>query len=294
MAVGAYRMKRNARAAAESPRPAFWAFFILIGCLSAYPGTARSNEGFTGGVTPSRFEISASPGTTVRRSIEIYNLGQRPAKFTVATADWMYSETGRMSYSQQLVADSCRPWVRLEAHEVTIVPDPRQARQYRFEVHVPDDAPPQECRFALMIESRDMNYTTQFQSAGISMPVSGRLAVIVYLAVGDVAPELVLEGMEVQSVRGSRLPVVKVSNRGTAHGRLDADLAAVEAGGKRRLLSLSTSPILAGQTRYMAISPVEDASPLRFPLQVEGKIYAPGATFAIDSRLQDAPPEPES
>lgn len=289
------RMERDATATQiaprESPEQLFRAFLVclLAGMVAAFSPALRAapESGFTGGVTPSRFEISASPGDTVRRSLEIYNLGRRPTLFRIATSDWSYSERGQISYSNPLLPGSCRPWVRLESHEVQIVPNPRQPRAYRFEVHIPNDAKPQECRFALMIESVDRDYTTQFEDAGITMPVTGRLAVIVYLAIGDVEPELVLEGMEVREVHGRRVPVVKVSNEGAAHGRLDGDLYGTEEDGTRRPLSVATSPIMPGQTRYMTISPVENTEPLKFPLKIEGRIYATGDTFAIDSLLTD-------
>lgn len=271
-----------------SPRvPTLWAFFVLSMLLIVtVPDVYAQSGGFAGGATPSRFEVSAEPGEVLRRSLKIYNLGNRPARFQVATADWTYSEDGKLGFSEVLMPASCRPWVRLESHEIEVVPDPGRPRPFRFEVHVPADAAVQECRFALMIGSSESTHTAEFDQTGISLPVTGRLGVIVYVAIGGAQPKLVLEGVQLRELNGRQVPTLKVSNNGLAHGRLDADLIGTEPSGKNRPLSLATSPILAGQTRYMAINGNADGGPLIYPLTISGRIYGPSETYQLETVLQ--------
>ncbi len=264
---------------------ALFLFFALFFVFSL-PASAQT-DGFAGGATPSRFELSSDPGEVLRRSIEIYNFSNRPARYQVQTADWTYSAAGELGFSAALMPGSCRPWVRLESHEVEVMPDSRRPRPFRFEVHVPAGVKPQECRFALMIGSDESTHTTEFEQAGISLPVAGRIAVIVYVAIGDAAPQLVLEGLEVATVNERQVPVLKVTNKGLAHGRLDADLTGKEPSGTIRQLSLATSPIMPGQTRYMLVSPENDSGPLVFPLEVTGRVYGPQETYKIESVLTE-------
>jgi len=257
---------------------------VLIATLIFSGSAIASDKGFTGGVSPSRFELVSRPGDVVRKSIKIYNLGVRPSQFKVRTMDWSYSPEGQISFQDELAADSCREWVALERHKVNVVPDPQRPRNFRFEIQVPEDAPAQECRFALMMEGTDDAHTAAFNGGQVSLPVVGRIAVIVYLGVGGVDPDISVGSVSVQQVNQRSIPVLEVRNEGSAHGRLDADLIAKTADGKRLPLTIATSPILPGQTRFLALSPVAGTE-LVYPLTVKGKIYSDANSTDIEATL---------
>jgi hypothetical protein len=259
--------------------------FVFLG-LANTPAFAQ-NGGFSGGVTPSRFELNSDAGDVLRRSLQIYNLGSRPRQFRVRTVEWTYSEAGASQFHDALAANSCRPWVRLERHKIVVVPDPKRPRNFRFEIEVPEDAPAQECTFAIMIESIDQTYDASFADGALNLPVTGRIAVIVYVSVGDVTPDLQFGEIALHDGGRGQLPALQVRNVGGAHGRLDADLVAVNEDGDEVRLSLATSPILPGQTRYLAMSP-EPGKALQYPLTVTGKVYADGKAVRINQIL-DAP-----
>ena len=270
-----------------SPKHAlFWAFLMLTGATSSVFG--QQSGGFSGGVTPSRFEISADRGERIARSISIYNLGDRPENFRIQTNDWSYSAEGQLSFQDPLTDNSCRPWVRLERHKISVVPSPNRPRKFRFEINVPDDAPIAECRFAIMVESLGEDYNTAVQG-GIVLPTTGRIAVIVYLAVGEVSQKISI-GEAVVVQRHKRLmPALPVTNSGTAHGRLDGTLLGVDATGIEAEYSIATSPILPGQTRVMLLSPVEEYSggeSISYPLKLKGRVYADNETFKLDVVVQ--------
>jgi len=248
-----------------------------------------ADKGFTGGVTPSRFELTAKQGDLMRKSIKVYNLGARPQSYNVRTVDWTFTEAGAISFQDELAQDSCREWVRLERHKIKVLPDPQRPRNFRFEVAIPENLPPQECRFALMIEGVDASAKADLADGAIKLPVIGRIAVIVYVGIGDVEPQLVVGDVSVQNLNNQTLPTVSIENSGTAHGRLDSDLVAKSSSGKKVPLTIATSPILPGQTRQMALTPAPGFA-LDYPITITGKIYSDGQTINVDQQILSPTP----
>ncbi|GAA5006657.1 hypothetical protein FNZ56_04965 [Pseudoluteimonas lycopersici] len=242
--------------------------FLLAACVLS--ASAVSAQGFSAVVSPPRFEDSAKPGTTYRNVVEIDNVSAESAHFTVKTADWTLLPDGGVQFSDALAADSCRPWVGIEAADITLGANGK--RRYRFEVAIPAAAPRRECRFALMIEG-----DPEPVKSGIAIPVSGRIAVIVYLSIGDAAPRLEITGQRVAKVDGQDVPVLQVRNDGDAHGRLQGFVDGTDAGGKRYAFAPSTSPIMPGETRDIPLQPQPDdpKSPppvLAFPVKLQGRL----------------------
>lgn len=247
-----------------------WAALALLSCGSICSGIAAA-QGFSALVTPPRFEATAKPGETYRNVIEIGNASSSAAHFTVRTADWTLKPDAGIDFSDALTPGSCRPWAGIEAAEINLAPNAK--RRYRFEVRVPADAPSGECRFAIMVEG-DPN-----TPAGGAVPVSGRIGVVVYLAIGDAAPQLKVAGYSVRTMDGSVVPVLSVRNEGNAHGRLQGFVDGTDAGGKRYAFAPTTLPILPGETRDIALAPQadKDGQPppvLAWPVRIEGRLDA--------------------
>lgn len=204
---------------------------------------------FAAAVTPPRFEIDVAPGQVSRQVLDIGHALPGTGLYRVYTNDWQLSPDGAVSFSDELLAGSCRPWVVIEREEIA-VPMGRRLR-YRFEITPPLDAPPQECRFALMLESRTQEVKT---GENTSFPMNGRIAVIVYARVGGVAPALSWEHLHWARVDDQDMPVIQVSNRGQATGRLAGVVEGRAAGGGAALeFTPQTLPILPGQTRQIAL-----------------------------------------
>jgi hypothetical protein len=241
---------------------------LLAAC--ALSASAVSAQGFSAVVSPPRFEDSAKPGTTYRNVVEIDNVSNESAHFIVKTADWTLLPDGGVQFADALAADSCRPWVGIEAADLTLAANGK--RRYRFEVQVPADATRRECRFALLIEG-----DPEPVKNGIAIPVSGRIGVIVYLSIGDAAPHLEVTGQRVAKVYGQDVPVLQVRNDGVAHGRLQGFVDGTDANGRRYAFAPSTSPIMPGETRDIALQPQADdpKSPpptLEFPVKLQGRL----------------------
>src|ERR1700736_2111047 len=156
---------------------------VLLALLGAAFSMRAQSEGFAALVSPPRFELATQPGKTMRSVIEVSNRSTAPARYLIHTADWTFSPDFSVSFHDDLQPGSCRPWVAIERPEV-VVPGGGTLR-YRFEVHVPADAPAGECRFAVMIEGAEPSIA---KSNGMDLPVTGRIGDIVYFTGGDGGP----------------------------------------------------------------------------------------------------------
>jgi len=253
-------------------------------CMCAIALTLASPadaEDFALSVSPPRFELTTRPGQTVRAVVELANASTVATELRFATAEWTLQPDGGLLTSNDLKPGSCRPWVAIERRQTTL--QGKTQLRYRFEVTPPVDTPPTECRFAIVISGADRRVSP---SENVSFPVAAQIALIVYVAVGEVKPRLRIVKADVATVNGVKTPVLMIENAGNAHGRLSAFLTSSDAKGKKRELSPSTLPILPGETRMIALN-VDDGGdaieagtrpdaesvkldPIVFPLKVSG------------------------
>ena len=243
-----------------------WAWAVVLACA---PATV-SAQGFAAYITPPRFVVQAAPGQPLRQVLEIQHVGQQKGNFRIYTSDWTLNADNSVTFNEALAADSCRPWVAIERRDLVIEPGARY--RYRFEINPPPGTTARECRFAIMVEGLDAA-----QARGnLNMPVSGRIGVVVYAAIGGAAPQLELVRTKVSLVDGKPTPVIEVRNRGNAHGRLEGFVNGTDATGERLEMAPADLPILAGETRAVTINPViEEGKPareIRFPLTVRGNL----------------------
>lgn len=233
-------------------------------------GGASHAQGFAALVSPPRFELSTRAGKTLRSVFEISNRSTAPSKYYVRTADWILAPDFSVSFQEELQPGSCRPWVALERPEV-VVPGAGTLR-YRFEVTVPADAPAGECRFAVMIEGAEPSFA---HSQGLDVPVTGRIGVIVYVTIGDGAPQLELFGPKIAMLNGQRVPALRVHNAGNAHGRMGGFLTGTDAKGISYDFTPSDFPILPGEQREVFLTPssgTDERPTLSFPVTVKGTL----------------------
>lgn len=259
---------------------------VLSCCLALFAALATPSlqaQGFSAFVAPPRFELQVQPGERQRQVLEIQHTGAQTGRFRIYTNDWRFRPDNTVEFSDALSADSCRPWVAVERRDLTIEPGARF--RYRFEISVPPGTPPRECRFALMVEGAE---AAQVEGA-FNFPVGGRIAVIVYAAVGGAAPLLSMEPAGVRAFNGQPLPQLTVRNAGNAHGRLQGFVNGRDADGKRIELAPADTPILPGETRQVVLLPVleEGAAPItiRYPLQVQGQLESGSKRLPLDLRF---------
>jgi len=241
--------------------------FVFLACL--HPFRARAQE-FAAIVSPPRFEISGKVGKTLRQVIEITNRSNAPARFRVHTSDFVLGADYGLTFHDELLKDSCRPWVAIERPLVTL-PAGGTIR-YRFEVQVPQDAPDGECRFAIMIEGDEPSVT---KAGAVQLPIVGRIGVIVYVTVGAAAPQIEFFGPKVITFDGRQVPALRVHNSGTAHTRMSGFLSGTDATGRKFDFTPSDLPVLPGEDREVALTPSTSDNPaptLTFPVAVRGTL----------------------
>lgn len=259
----------------------------LLAALGSAPAQAAP---FEIAISPSRFELSGKGAERIGQSLNIFNLGASATEVSVRTIDWTYSPEGQIGYHDELLPGSCRPWVTLERKMVNVAP--RAKASFRFQVDVPADAPRGECRFMLAVEGVEPAYRAMLQggSASLSLPVSGRIAVAVYVAVNGAQPRLELTGWGVKEINGKRTPVVTIANQGDAHGRLDGGLEAVDVKGRQFELLPESTPILQGQTRTLPllarVEGEEKPPEFEMPIRSEGRLDWEQGSFKIKAEFK--------
>ena len=245
-------------------------------------------DSFSATVSPPRFELQGKPGEVIREIVEIDNAGDTPALFALRTADWDLTDSGGLTiFPPELQPNSCRPWVRIERRALRL--QAQSGKRYRFEIHIPEDAPAGECRVAILVESGDDSGILA-RAKNISFPIDGRIAIIIYVAIGDATPELTVQSLKLQDVNGRLTPVAILENSGNAHGRPSGFLEGRDASGTRIDFAIAQTPILPGRSRETAIWEViaegAEASKLSPPLQLEGTIEWRGGKQKIDTTLK--------
>lgn len=266
-------------------------WIMLAALLGGLVPPAAAQSPFEVAVSPSRFELSGKPGGRVGQSLSIYNVGGNPTEVSIRTLDFDFAEDGQITYLDALSPGSCRPWVTLERRSLRV--QPRARSSFRFQVEIPADAPRSECRFMVAIEGREPAYQVRMdgnQGAQLSMPVSGRIAVVVYLAINGAQPKLEVSRLGVVEAEGRRIPSIVVRNSGDAHGRLEGALEAVNARGEKFEMVPDGSPVMPGQTRVLLFQARADSArktpELVLPLKATGQLEWAQGTFKIDSEFK--------
>lgn len=237
-------------------------------------------------VSPARFELSGKGNNRIGQSLDLYNVGKAATEVSVRTLDWSYSETGGVTYLDELLPNSCRPWVTLERKTVKIGANSKAA--FRFQVEVPADARRGECRFMLAIEGVEPAYKSLIEGGGasLSLPVSGRIAVAVYMAINGGESKLEVTQIGMQDIKGIRTPSITVTNKGDAHGRLDGVLDAVDAKGQAFELTPESTPIMPGQTRTLPLTqktePNQKPINIIYPIKSKGTLDWEKGSFKVN------------
>jgi hypothetical protein len=268
-----------ARTAKKHARRAVSGVAVTLLALS----TSHADAQFAAAISPPRFELEVEPGKTQRSVLEITHGGQQPGAYRVYTADWSMAPDGNVSFDSELPrAGSCRPWIALERREVKVAPSAKM--RYRFEVSVPADTAPQECRFALMVESAEQ----AVGSGSLQIPMNGRIGVIVYVRVGGVRSGLQVLNSAAVVAEGQAVPALTVVNNGGATGRLAGFVSATLPDGSVVDLAPNSIPILPGMQRRVELLPLPPADRptaappiLKWPLRIKGR---------LESGQRDTPP----
>lgn len=238
--------------------------------LSAFTTSNARAQEFAALVSPPRFEVSGKAGATVHQVIEITNRSNVPSRYRLHTSDFVLGSDYGVTFHEELLPGSCRPWVAIERPLVALPPG--GTIRYRFEVQVPADAPAGECRFAIMVEADEASLA---KAGEVQLPIVGRIGVIVYVEVGDAAPQLEVFGPAIVNHNGQQVPALRVHNAGNAHTRMSGFLSGKDATGSKYDFTPSDLPILPGEDRSVILTPSTPDNPtptLTFPVSVKGTL----------------------
>lgn len=267
-----------------------WFTTALLGLIAYSSSVSSYAAPFEIAVAPSRLELTAKSATRLGQSLQLQNVGKQASKLNIHTLDWTFSAQGDIQYYEELLPNSCRPWVTLERNNLVIPPQGK--RSLRFQIDVPANPNMTECRFMVAIEGAEPSHRTALDANGanLNIPVSGRIAVAVYLSLNGAQPQLVLQQLAVKSVQGQRVPVVTVQNKGNAHGRLEGSLNATDASGRAYELIVESTPILPNQTRQLPLAPkavgTAPASPPKYPIKGKGQLDWAKGSFKLNAEFK--------
>ncbi len=258
---------------------------MLIAALAlattAFPSRAQT---FAAMVSPPRFELEGKPGEAVRTVFELTNRADTASEYLLRTADWSLSPDFNVTFADELAPGSCRPWVALERPSALLPAG--GTIHYRFEVAVPADAPAGECHFAILIEGKEASIA---KAGALSMPMTGRIGLIVYVNVGAGSPQLELTGNHIVKVSGRDLPTLIMRNKGSVHGRVSGFLTGTDAKGVNYDFNPSDFPILPGTSADVYLTPstaTDDHPTLTFPVRVQGTLEWGNTKLKIDEQFR--------
>ena len=254
---------------------------IAAACVAPSPRVTHA-QGFAALVSPPRFEISLKPGETSRQVIEINNANSSSATYRMRTVDWTFDANATVTMEDALKPGSCRPWVAIERREITVPAGGKY--RYRFEVTPPADATG-ECRFAVVVEGAEENVNA---GGNVQIPINARIGVIVYATLAGAEPKLEIVGAGVANVNGQRMPVLKIRNVGSAHGRLAGFLSGTDATGNKIDFTPAGLPILPGETRTIALGVSSDsnqAAKITYPITIRGNLEWGDKSTPLDQRF---------
>ena len=266
---------------ARVPRAVMLAAGTLV--LALIPYTRADAQGFAAVITPPRFELNVKAGDRSRHIVEIGNVLPTPTVIRARTTDWKFDARDVVQFEDALAPGSCRPWVAIERRELTIAGGGNY--RFRFEIAPPADAPPGECRFALMFEGDEQTVAT---AGNATLGVTARIGVIVYAAVGDAKPKLEVVGTRVALRNNEPTAIVDVRNSGNAHGRMSGFLSGSDAAGQSLEFNISTLPILPGEMRGLELTArVDSNEPVKvsFPVTIRGKLEWAGEVVPFEQRF---------
>lgn len=253
----------------------------VVMAVATLPARAQT---FAAMVSPPRFELEAKPGETVRAVFELTNRADISSEYLLRTADWTLSQDFNVVFSDELAPGSCRPWVALERPAV-LLPAGGTIR-YRFEVAIPAGAPAGDCRFAILIEGKEASIA---KAGEVSMPMTGRIGLIVYVNVGGASASLELLRPRIVKVGERELPAIVMRNSGAAHGRVAGFLTGTDANGVKYDFNPSDFPILPGTEADVYLTPstsTDDHPVLSFPVRVQGTLEWGQHKLKIDEQFR--------
>lgn len=222
-----------------------WAFLIVFSVAS------QVHSGFSLGISPIHWEAVGQPGDTVRNVVTLTSGARAIQEVSVSVGDWTLNEDGAPVFAHpETMSDSAASWIRFQPKEFSVYP--RQRKTVKISILIPDEMPSGSYRAALFFEPPGADQ--EGKSGAATVFIRGRLALPIYVTVGDARPEGKILEAKWKTLKGrGHTPTLKVENRGNAHLRMNGFFSASTLSGNRFDGIIPGLPILPGHTRWIPL-----------------------------------------
>jgi len=232
----------------------------IFASITLFFSFSNGHGGFSLGISPVRWEAAGKPGKTLRKVVVLTGGAGAIQKVKVGVGDWTLSEDGAPIFGKSgTMPESAASWIRYHPAELNVYP--RQRKIVRLSIRIPDATPSGCYRVALFFEPPQSD--EEGRKGATSVFLRGRLALLIYVTVGDARPEgEILDTAWRVIIKGRKpVPALKVHNRGNAHLRMNGIFAARTLSGKKFEGIIPALPILPGQTRWIPLEFQGEAPP---------------------------------
>jgi P pilus assembly chaperone PapD len=229
---------------------------LLLGAVAAPAHAQVSVE-----ATPLRIEIQAEPGGSHTQAVTLTNPGAGPVRVKVSIADWHLSRDGAPQFEQPDVtrAFAAASWVRFAPPELTL--EPGKQGTVRFTVAIPRDVQPGGYRTGLLFEFLPMGETAKAE-AGRQIIFRSRIASLIYVNIGQLAPAVELTNLQVKAGAETQI-VAALKNTSRRTVRTRGSLMLYDRTGVAvATIAVPDVPVLPESERDVAITATEALKPL--------------------------------
>lgn len=245
-------------------------FVLLLPCLISLSFAPETYGGFSLGISPVRWEAEGRPGDTLRNVVTLNSGTRAIQKVVISAGYWTLNEAGVPVFDRpDTMPDSAASWVRFHPQEVTVYP--RQRKTVRISIRIPEETPSGSYLVALFFQPPAEEQAGE--SGAATVFIRGRLALPIYVRVGDARPDgKILEAAWKTLDGKGQLPALKVNNQGNAHLRMNGFFSAHSSAGAKFEGIVPGLPLLPGQSRWI-------------PLEFQGEKPPPGSELELTLRI---------
>jgi len=202
------------------------------------------------GVSPSRLDLQATPGSTATESIDLISNSDKAEHVTVHVVDWTLSPSGKLQFlGNGSVEYSSRAWLQPEATALDL--PPHATVPFRFSLNVPSSQKLNGTYHAMVIF--DVGAGTPVSKGNVQMSVTTAIGVAVYVSIaGTQLPKARLSDMYLGD---SGALAMIVSNEGNTILRISGVVEFRDRAGKTvATRNLDDIPVLRGSQREIDVT----------------------------------------
>lgn len=212
-------------------------------------------------VSPLRVELQTAPGGTTTQAVTLDNSGKEAVRVRARITDWGLTRDGTPQFEGVPEGGpfSATAWVRVAPPELIL--EPGKPGIIRFSLAVPADASPAGYRSAILFEFLPVAGDPVARKREVQF--RSRVATLIYVQVGQVAPNVELTDLAVRPGKEETLVIAVLKNISMRGIRTKGTLTIFDSSGKTaREVMVPDVPLLPESEREVAITAFEASKPL--------------------------------